>query len=349
MTDYEVLQVYVTKAMNRIEDLYLQTHGACYLSFSGGRDSTIVLAIIKLCEERGIIPKNSIPAVFCDTKIELGATVEFVKWVQKFFYENVQIIETEMLFPQVLKKYGKPVRSKIKSRAINEYMNKRDTKMPLYLYDDNYSKSNRVRLANKDFHFLHENFDIPVSNECCNQMKKIPFKRYAKENRIEGYYTGMRMDEGGVRAIAYEKKAKYEKAPCTTIKDGLTLKNPIIDWSDNICEMFIKEYNVPLSKAYTVYGLRRTGCFCCPYAKDLYNNLENLHKNEPNRYKAALFYLKDVYIAQGVQLKFDSAYMKEYTEKWKCYEIMRYEMLKKYRSNCRLVKKYEKENENGRF
>lgn len=59
VTDHEFFQMNVTKAMHRIEKLYYETGGDCYLSFSGGKDSTIVLALIKLCEELGTIPKNA--------------------------------------------------------------------------------------------------------------------------------------------------------------------------------------------------------------------------------------------------------------------------------------------------
>jgi 3'-phosphoadenosine 5'-phosphosulfate sulfotransferase (PAPS reductase)/FAD synthetase len=180
-------------------------------------------------------------------------------------------------------------------------------------------------------------------------MKKKPFKLYAEQHEIEGYLTGMRMSEGGARAFAYETAIKAGKAPCTTIKGKYTVKSPLIDWTDEMCDLFVKRYNVPLSKAYTDYGLTRTGCFCCPFAPDIDSNLENLFRNEPNRYKAALFYLKDVYIAQGVELPFDDEYMAEYTEKWKEYEVMRYEMLKKYRPNCRLVQQYEKSQEQPEY
>lgn len=66
-------------------------------------------------------------------------------------------------------------------------------------------------------------------------------------------------------------------------------------------------------------------------------------KYEPQKYKASMFWLKDVYIAQNVILPFDEEYEKERLEKWKEYEPMRYEMLKKYRPECRICKKYEKE------
>ena len=64
---------------------------------------------------------------------------------------------------------------------------------------------------------------------------------------------------------------------------------------------------------------------------------------EPQKYKASMFWLKDVYIAQNVILPFDEEYEKERVEKWeKEYEPMRYEMLKKYRPDCKICKDYEK-------
>ena len=105
----------VSDAMHRIEDMYYTTNGKCYLSFSGGKDSTVILALIKMCEEIYTIPKNSIPAVFCDTGIELGATRDFVRWCKHNWYENIQIIRPEKSFHWILENKGKPIKSKMKS------------------------------------------------------------------------------------------------------------------------------------------------------------------------------------------------------------------------------------------
>lgn len=351
MNEYNIskLDINISNAMHRIERLYYDTDGKCYLSFSGGKDSTIVLSVIKLCEEIGTIPKNAIPAVFCDTKIELYATIDFVHWVKDNWYNNVQIIKTEKSFAQVIKEYGKPFRSKIKSHIISLYQKNSDLKTAKYLYT--VCKSNKMKLANKDFHILHDSFPIKISDKCCDVMKKQPFAKYEKDNDFAGYFSGMRMFEGGRRQLVFKKRINSgDKRPCTHVSNGVTSVSPIFDWTDDICEEFIQKYNVPLSKAYTEYGATRTGCFLCPYGLNVDKRLELLHTYEPNHYKAALYFLKDVYIAQGVELPFDSDYMKEYKEKWIEYENVRYEMLKKYNPDCRICIKYEKEvkKNNGR-
>ena len=73
------LDIKITKAQERIESLYNDTGGKCYLSFSGGKDSTVVLTLIKQCEALLTIPLGAIPAVFNNTGIELGATKELVQ------------------------------------------------------------------------------------------------------------------------------------------------------------------------------------------------------------------------------------------------------------------------------
>lgn len=191
MNDSEELRIYVKMAKTRIISLYHDTAGSCYLSFSGGKDSTVVLALIKECVEEGLI-LSEIPAVYVDTGIELQATKDFVEWVKNNYYSNVKIIYPEHKFAYVIKKFGKPFRSKMKSQALSDHQKNPNLKKAKYLYDDEFCKSTKFRLGNKDLHVIHPDFDIKVSAECCDVMKKHPFGIYAKQNEIQGYYTGMR-------------------------------------------------------------------------------------------------------------------------------------------------------------
>lgn len=335
----------VRDACHRIEELYHETNGKCYVSFSGGKDSTVLLALIKLCEEVYTIPENGIPAVYSDTGIELGATSEFVRWVKNNWYPNVQIIRPDVSFDWILKNKGKPIRSKVRSEYIHRWnTGNRSDSCRQNLIDGitNTGKhATRTKLADRDMHFISPDFDISVGSKCCFYLKKKPFLKYAKENDIKGYLYGIRQDEGGARSINIEaRKSKDKNAKiCTAIDSkGMIKKAPIIDWSNEDINEFVNQYNVPLSKAYTVYGLERTGCMGCPFAMSIAKNLEVLHEYEPNRYKASMHWLKDVYIAQNVELPFDEAYEREREREWRLkYEPMRQEMLRKYRPNSRLI------------
>lgn len=326
----------ITRAQERIESLFNETAGKCYLSLSGGKDSMVILALIKQCEDLLTIPPNSIPAVFNNTGIELGATVKFVKWVKENWYSNVQIISHEKRdsFDWILKNKGKPIKSKLKSENLGKYQ--RIPNNPFYLKQllgDNTGRYKSTMLSDKDLHLLHPEFDIKVDNKCCLLLKKKPFDKYAKENKIRGFMTGERAAEGGARLVNMQTRIRAGGAACTRTRGNQIIKMPIIDWTDEDVEAFIKKHHIPLSAAYTDYGLKRTGCIGCPFAgKNLASSLKVLYNYEPLRYKAAMHWLKDVYIAQDVRLPFDSTYERERKKKWEeMYGMMRYEMIKKYR------------------
>jgi len=332
----------ITESQHRIEQLYYDTCGKCYVSFSGGKDSTVVLAIVKQCQELGTV--GDIPAVYCDTGIELGVTRDFVRWCRDSgWYKNIQIIRPEKSFDWVLKNKGKPLRSKLKSHCLHQWQcGSRTPKLLLLLLnngDANGKQYNRSKIADRDMHFLHDDFPITASDECCNLLKKKPFKKYNEENGMKGNLQGIRMAEGGVRSI----NVLMCDTPCTVIKgDGFIQKYPLIDWTDEDLKDFIKKYDVPLSKAYTEYRLERTGCMGCPFAKNVTASLEYLYEHEPQRYKASMHWLKDVYIAQNVQIQFDNSYEREREREWQViFEPMRQEMLRKYRPDSRLIKHIE--------
>ena len=153
---------------------------------------------------------------------------------------------------------------------------------------------------------------------------------------------GERVGEGGARELAAINRIKNGGKLCTKTKGKYTVKLPIVDWTDEDVDQFIKNYDVPLSKAYTEQGYQRTGCFCCPFSLQIADNLKKLHDHEPNRYKAAMHWLSDVYIAQGIELPFDREYENKRIEKWKAYDQMRYEVLYKYRPNSIEPYKYTK-------
>ena len=78
-----------------------------YISFSGGKDSTVLLDIA-----RKMYP--NMKAVYVDTGLEFPEIREFVKT-----FDNVDIIKPKMNFKQVIEKYGYPFISKETSNVIH--------------------------------------------------------------------------------------------------------------------------------------------------------------------------------------------------------------------------------------
>lgn len=336
----------ITEAQHRMEDLYNETGGKCFISFSGGKDSTVMLAIAKMCAEIYTLPPEGVKAVFINTGIEMGVTVDFVNWCKSGWYPNIDIIYPEKPFDWVLKNKGKPMKSKLKAKDLHQWQcGKRSESLTrLLIYGESLKgvQSKKRRLGDRDMHMLADNFPIRISGDCCTYMKKRPAVSYAQENGMKGQAIGERASEGGARELSMLSRLANGGKLCTYSKNSLIYKLPLIDWTDENVEEFISKYNVPLSKAYTEYGFVRTGCMGCPFALELPQNLEYLYKHEPNRYKAIMHWLKDVYIAQNVSLPFDQAYEREREREWRnVYEPMRQEMLRKYRPDSRRIKDSE--------
>lgn len=326
----------VTDACHRIEELWNETEGKCYVSFSGGKDSTVLLALIKMCQE--LYTVGDIPAVFSNTGIELGVTVDFVRWVKDNYYPNVKVIRPGLSFDAVIKKYGKPIKSKIKSEYLDRWQKGNRKEKTQYMLIFGGKEVAKTRFADKDMHMLHDAFPIKVSNNCCRELKKKPFHKH-EGKAMKGMLSGLRAEEGGARFLNMKQRLAMGGKLCTTTTRGLINKLPIVDWTDDDIEQFIEQYHIPLSDAYTKYGFKRTGCMCCPFSRNIANDLKYLYYHEPNRYKASMHWLKDVYIAQNVILPFDESYERERERMWsEVYEPMRQEMLRKYRPNSRLIK-----------
>ena len=71
----------VTDACHRIEELYYETGGKCYVSFSGGKDSTAML--LRMLEEG--MPVDII--LFCDTGLEFEGMYHHIEKLEKYLIE----------------------------------------------------------------------------------------------------------------------------------------------------------------------------------------------------------------------------------------------------------------------
>ena len=103
------LSIKIRMSMERIR-MWVREYGedGVYVSFSGGKDSTVLLDIV-----RNRMGYKDIPAVFVDTGLEYPEIREFVKG-----FDNVVWLKPKMQFRKVIEKYGYPFPSKEVSEAI---------------------------------------------------------------------------------------------------------------------------------------------------------------------------------------------------------------------------------------
>ncbi|MBS6168841.1 MAG: phosphoadenosine phosphosulfate reductase family protein [Firmicutes bacterium] len=267
--------------LNVIRDV-IKLHGddSFYLSFSGGKDSTVLHYLIDEA-----LPGNRIPRVFVDTGIEYDAIKEFVLAAQAND-ERVQVIEPTQNVRQVLETYGYPFKSKNHSNKVHIYQSSGLGKtVKTYLTKD------KSRFTCPDIlrYQFTSDFTIKVSYYCCQKLKKEPFNLWQKENKKSIAITGMMASEGGQRASI--------KGCVITDKDGKLKKfHPLLKVSEAWEQWYIEQRGIKLCKLYyQPYSFKRTGCKGCPFALHLQEQLETMSRLMPTERKQCELIWQPVY------------------------------------------------------
>ena len=284
MEDYELTlydRIQVIKLTNEKYDL---EHNA-YLSFSGGRDSTI---LHHLLDEA--LPNNTIPRVFIDTGIEYTMIREFVLKLAENDKRFV-IIKPSKPIKKTLEEFGYPFKSKQHSHNVAQYQRTGMSKsVRVYLLGEN-TKKGRSSLYHcpeiLKYQFTNE-FSLKISDLCCKKMKKEPVKKWEKENNRSIAITGMRKEEGGNRlqltCVITDSKGKIQKF------------HPFAVVSDEFEEWYRERERIELAKLYyPPFNFKRTGCKGCPFALELQEQLELLERYLPNERKQCEIIWQPVY------------------------------------------------------
>ena len=282
MTDNEFLLVDRISAINATDEKWdLQKNG--YISFSGGKDSTI---LHYLFDEA--LPGNRIPRVFIDTGIEYAMIREFVLEMASHD-DRFQIIKPTKPIKQILETYGYPFKSKEHSLRVDQF-NKGHNSNYISKYIGGYSyggKKSRFTCPSCLLYQFEEKGKYNFSNLCCAKLKKQPVKQWERANGRRIAITGMRAEEGGNRA----------RLGCAIFKGGKLIHfHPLIKVSDDWEDWFVREREVHLCPLYSApYNFKRTGCKGCPFALDLQQQLTTMLIYLPNERKQCELIWKYVY------------------------------------------------------
>lgn len=251
-----------------------------YLSFSGGKDSTVLHYLIDEA-----LPNNKIPRLFCNTGIELISVVKFVKTLQKQD-SRITIIVPNKHITNTLKEDGYPLKSKLHSHKLATYQNNGLSKsVDLYLngIDTKFKCPNVLR-----YQFTND-FDLKVSEKCCLRFKKEPFKQWEKHNSKSICITGMMSNEGGARS-------SLQNCVITDKNGDIKKFHPLLKVTEEWEKWYINERNIELCELYyPPYSFKRTGCKGCPYSLDLQNQLEVMERLLPAERKQCEYIWKPVY------------------------------------------------------
>lgn len=239
----------IDHSLGVIDQFISRLDGKVYVAFSGGKDSTVLLDLCRII-------KPDIKALFCNTGNEYPDIVKFVRELKSTDGYNIDIIYPSIKPKEVLAKYGFPLISKEVSEKIfycKHHQNSMRARIAMGL-----EPSKWYKLAKKWKPFISVKFDI--NNTCCEKLKKEPFAKYDKENKLH-LILGIMASESNQRQTTYIKQGG-----CNVFgEDGKKTKSlPLSIWLENDILAYIKDRNLRISDIYHK-GAKRTGCMFCGY------------------------------------------------------------------------------------
>ncbi len=279
----------------RIEGWYDYFDGNVAVSFSGGKDSTVLLDIARN-HWRG---RKDIKTVFVDTGLEYPEIRQFVKT-----FDNVTILRPKMRFDEVIKTYGYPMISKEVSKVV------------YYARHGGTTGDKCIKQLNGELMYKGKpspynypkykpllNSDFSISDRCCSVMKKQPAHEYSKKNGIY-LMTAEMACESRLRTTNWLQHG------CNGFDMKIPKSTPMIFWTEQDVLEYIYKNNLPIAEPYgevielecqytfdgeeckyATTGCNRTGCIFCAFGGHLEKEptrFQRLKETHPKQYNYCL-------------------------------------------------------------
>lgn len=281
-------------------DATIPNYKKVLVAVSGGSDSDIVVDLFTK-----LFSPNDIEWVWYDTGIEYQATKDHLTFLENKYNIQIKRIKAIKPIPVSCKEYGQPFINKYVSEMIYR-LQKHNFKFEDKPFDELLAIYPHCKVAllwwcnlngegssfninhNKGLkEFLVKNPpEFKISNMCCQYAKKKVAHKYASNNNIDLNVVGVRRSEGGIRSVAYT----------TCLSNGSVSEYRPIFWYRNADKQeYNAHYQVVNSICYSGYGMSRTGCAGCPFAKDFEEELKIIQEHEPKLYQAVINIFGDSY------------------------------------------------------
>lgn len=207
-----------------------------YVSFSGGKDSTVLLDIVRK-------DYPDMLAVFVNTGLEYPSVRQFA-----LSKENVTELRPTMNFRDVIIKYGYPMISKEVSRDVFSARRKPDGKTAQkFVKGSDFCKKYNGNFSLEKWSFLLKS-PFVISNKCCDIMKKKPLK---KDNRNPIL---------AIMACESELRTKdWLTGGCNSFENNNPISKPMSFWTENDVLTYIHTYNLSIAEAYGQVVVKNDG------------------------------------------------------------------------------------------
>lgn len=240
----------IDHAVGTIENFISTTKHDVYVSFSGGKDSTVLLDIAR----RWVNPR--MPAVFLNTGNEFPNIIEYVKQ-----HDNVTIIRPKTTMLQVIETQGFPLISKDTSEKIRQLKHTSSARLKEIRKHGRRVDGRVMSMCPKKWQYLAlAPFD--VSERCCDIIKKRRFKEFEKET---GLYPllGVTAAESRLRTQQY-----ITRGGCNAFNGPRPRSFPLSIFTEQDIYAYCKRFNIKLCSLYDDNNVRQSGCMVCGFGSD---------------------------------------------------------------------------------
>jgi len=259
----------------RIMEWYQHWGGQVFVSFSGGKDSTVLLDLARRC-----FP--DIEAVYVDTGLEFPEVRRFA-----LSHDNVIVLRPAMRFDEVVREHGWCYPSKDVARTLRYA--RQGSKWALDRMaginpDGTSSDFRRDRYA-KWAHLLDSG--LKISDACCEIMKERPLNAYVKA-------SGKHPIIGTMATESRRRQESWLRVGCNAFDTKRPSSKPLSFWTEQDILRYLREFGVPYASVYgdivedkngklCTTGEQRTGCVFCPVGchLDKVNRFQRLAKTHP--------------------------------------------------------------------
>lgn len=292
----------------KLDEWYTAWGGMCYVSFSGGKDSTVLayLAARYLASFR--TPPWELNLVFVNTGLEYPEIQKFVNeyaaWLRGEFPRvtvNLVRLRPKMNIRQVVTKYGYSIVSKEVADCITAARRNPNSLQMKRLRGEAVRNDGQPSAYNceKWEFLLYAPFHI--SAKCCAIMKKSPLKTYAHK-------TGQQATTATMAEESRLRMTYWMKSGCNAFEGKRPMGKPMSFWTEQDVLRFIVARGLPYASVYGdivasdgendygatlidcklhCTGCQRTGCMFCAFGAHLEKNenrFERMKLTHPKHY-----------------------------------------------------------------
>lgn len=258
----------IAHAMKVIESAYNREEVTWALSYSGGADSTVVSHIV--VQQMGLKPIH----VFADTRLEYSSprrqVTRWRKWLRQRKVELVTVRSDKR--PLEVWQDGLPIGSKMVASKARQYQ-----------ATGNERHLARLAPEMRKGIIAATEAGWPISEKCCDILKKKPMMKFDREHHITGHITGQRVQEAEARKLAWlQRGALYHSS-----RNRQWLCHPLAYWTTADVVAYMANNRVPFEGRSQEQ--RRSGCSICGFGchLDKYpeeNTIQSLARYHPKMY-----------------------------------------------------------------